>query len=324
MAYSSGLKAKLRTNWKKTPITQRAAYITCFGSIIAACLTVCGTAIFALITSIISNDIEPIFISEDDPWIAQYPLIGTQLDFSIPNGAAGNLNNIPNDYDLISSKLGGIYTSTIQFSPPVHSWRVFFSDGSSVPAESKECLVNEGYPPMFQSPLNLKVNKALFDMSVFTDDRYSVTITDIEVSLRNFVRPRTDISYVKVMQPGAGGGGLPFVNVRTQRLLIDGNVNKTHKITFDDFDLDVWNGLNILIPITFAESGQYELQIKIFLIAHPSYDDRGGDIDLTSGRVIYNWYRINDPREYKVEQEDRISFGEDTQKYDTPKLVPCP
>jgi hypothetical protein len=248
------------------------------------------------------------------------PAAGTQLDF-FPLLEPGQIpDDIPKEYELLSSSINGIYLSKLQANTSAPSLKAYYSDGSYVPAETDICLVNKGYPEYLQTPLNVRVSDFEFGVTVYTDSRYTMLIQDIDVIVSDYRPARTEIEYIQVGQPGAGGMGLPFRTVRTERVILNKDNVRSYNIDFTDFLLEANQGVNILIPIFMSTDGFYQIQVKINGIATPTTTRENEDLTLTTGQYSYDWVKVDDPRDFEVKQEEGIA---DPSTLGPVKLVPC-
>lgn len=255
--------------------------------------------------------------SEKNAWMATFPIAGTQINFA-PNLPLGqNLDDVPTNYKMSPSPYSGIFLAHSGIDKVPTSWEVHYQGGEILPAQSEKCYINRGYSEMWQSPLNLTANESSTTVTIFADSRYSMIVKSIEVFVTNFAEPKTnsEIEYVKVLMPGAGGMGLPFQTVRANRVFVDKDLPVAYQIDFQDFILKPQEGVNIYVPLTFLSEGTYQLQFKIIGQAIPVYNgDKEGDFTLTTGRFSYGWINIKEPLDFKVEQEGS----------GTADLVSCP
>ncbi len=258
------------------------------------------------------------------PEVQRYsiPTAGAQLDFTPNLGLLYQLEDIPKTFGLIPGRFRGVYISPIRFNTPPISWKVHYQNGDSVPAESEICLVNKSYSFSKQSPLNYQVSGMDFEVSVFTDYRYSYKLTDIEVLVNSYEIPRTDVDFVGVVLPGAGGTDFPFRTVQTEKVKIEQKGGIIYKIDFNDFKLEPNQGVNLVVPILFTGDGSYQVQVKINGIGSAVYqDDPSGNLTLTTGQFSYAWARIKDPRQYRTIVDPSMVGSEPFQPVD---LIPCP
>ncbi len=244
--------------------------------------------------------------TEKNALMATFPIAGTQINFA-PNLSLGqNIDDVPTDYKMSPSPYSGIFLAHSGIDKVPTSWEVHYQDGEILPAQSQKCYINRGYSEMWQSPLNLTANESSTTVTIFADSRYSVIVKSIEVFVTDYVEPKakSEIEYVKVLMPGAGGMGLPFQTVRTNRVFADKDLSVAYQIDFQDFILKPQEGVNIYVPLTFLSEGTYQLQFKIIGQAIPVYNgDKEGEFTLTTGRFSYGWINIKEPLDFKVEQE---------------------
>lgn len=145
------------------------------------------------------------------------------------------------------------------------------------------------------------MNRVILLVTIFTDHRYSLTITDVELILTSYLPTDRDIDHIEVMDiGGAGGGGSIFTTVRTPRLELGPNTVGSQQIEFRDFELRPGDGVEMYMPILLTSGGTYQFQVKVNTNATPVYDDPGGELSLTSGRASWSWAQIDDPRAYEV------------------------
>jgi|GEM_PF-2836460 hypothetical protein len=332
---------------KKLPVTIIAAIIGGGFIVLAACISLFGTFISTWISysrdvaqvetpTAISTEINSVStlapLSETASitstpltaygWINNIPLIGEQLDFSVGDGHYGTPENIPNFFNFKSSPYEGIYLSDFSLDPSGFiSYEVEYQDGERIRAQTDMCLINIAYSENSQSPLNFKVNEIVPTVSVFVDERYELAITGMELIITNYTEPRMDFDKVWIMFPGAGGMGLPFKSVRTQKISVTPS-QETYIIDFRRFNLNTISGVNIFVPILMTEPGKYQFQTKIHAIAYPIREgDDFGPLTLTSGRFSYEWVEIDDPRNYKLDDVLNYDGGSN---FNEPNLVPCP
>lgn len=266
--------------------------------------------------------------TEINPWMATIPSAGTQLNFSPTLLPGQNADDIPNFYKMSPSPYSGIFLAQygIGLDDVPTSWEVHYKDGEVLPAQSEKCYINQGYPEMWQSPLNLTANDSSTTMTIFVDSRYSMLVKSVEVFVTKFQKPResADIDYIKVLVPGAGGMGIPLTSVRTNRVFVDSDLTTVYQIDFQDFILKPQEGVNIFVPITFVSEGNYQIQFKIIGQAIPTYNgDKEGDFTLTTGRFSYGWINISEPLDFQVNQE-KINNDGSNNDYESADLIPCP
>lgn len=264
---------------------------------------------------------------EKNSWMATFPIAGEQVNFEPKLPSGRDIDDLPTNYKMSPSPYSGIFLAHSGVDKVPTSWEIHYKDGETLPAQSEKCYINQGYPEMWQSPLNLTANESSSTVTIFVDSRYSMIVKSIEVFVTKFIEPKTEseIDYVKVLMPGAGGQGLPFQTVRTNRVFIEDDISLAYQIDFQDFILKPQEGVNIYVPLSFMSEGNYQLQFKIIGQAIPVYNgDKEGDFTLTTGRFSYGWINIKEPLDFQVEQ-DKGAFADGTGKsYDIPDLVPCP
>lgn len=251
----------------------------------------------------------------------EVPTAGAQLDFYPLLEADKIPDDIPKAYSLLSSSINGIYLSKLDTNVPEPSWKVYYSDGPYVPAETDICLINKGYPEYLQTPLNVRVSDFEFGVTVYVDSRYTILIQDIDVIVVEYRPPRNDIDYIEVGKGGAGGMQLPFRSVRTDNVALNRDNTKSYNIDFNDFLLDANQGVNILIPIFMSSDGSYQIQVRINGTATSTTSGERKAHTLTTGVFSYNWVKLDDPRDYRVEQDPG---GADPTNPSQVMLVPCP
>lgn len=263
--------------------------------------------------------------TELNSWIAQYPVVGTQLDFAPYLSVGEKIEDLPTNLKMASSPYSGIFITRMEEEAPT-SWEVHYNDGEVLPAQTEKCFINQGYPEMWQSPLNLKANDISTSVAIFVDARYSMIVKRVEVFVINYTAPRelSDIEFIKVLTPGAGGFGFPFQTVRANRVFVDKDAQIAYQIEFQDFILKPQEGVSIHIPITLVSEGNYQLQIKVIGQAIPVFNgDKEGEFTLMTGRLSYGWADIKEPLDFEVEQAETMAFT-DGSSYGTVNLVPCP
>ena len=221
--------------------------------------------------------------AETNSWMATFPIAGTQIDFSPNLGSGQNADDLSTQYEMSPSPYSGIFLAHSGINRVPTSWEVRFKDGENLPAQTEKCYINLGYPERGQSPLNLMANESSSTVTIFSDSRYSMIVKSIEIFITNYTGPKatSEIEYVKVLIPGAGGMGLPFQTVRTDRVFLGNDLSVAYQIDFQDFILKPEEGVNIYVPLTFISEGSYQLQFKIIGQAIPVYNgDKEGDLTL--------------------------------------------
>jgi hypothetical protein len=296
------------------------------GVIVAGIFTIAAALIagfFAIVQPFIADNLAKQPTKTPAPTQYTIPTVGAnQGDFS-PNLPLGTkIQDVPRTYDLIPGRFTGIYISEVKFNSPSYSWKVFYQNGKFVPAESVTCLINKGSGGSMQSPLNRVVNDMDFEVSVFTDYRYSYTLSGMDVLINSYEPARTDVDYLEIELPGAGGMDTPFKTIRTDKVKINHAAGLIYKIDFPDFTLQPNQGVNILVPVLFVDDGSFQFQVKINGLGLPEYkDDPGGNLTLTTGQMDYGWARIQDPRQYSVKVDPALTDGTTPQPVN---LVLCP
>lgn len=315
----------------KEPQPISIAKIGLIGVVVAAVIGSCGTIIAAYIgylgikaqlekpiltstatqtsTTIATPSPEVIYAvvtetTENDPWIASFPVVGTQLNFAPNLSLNENIEDLPSKLRMTASPFAGIFLGHMEGEVPT-SWEVHYKDGEILPAQTDKCYINLGYEGVWQSPLNLRANEISSSVAIFVDYRYSMIIKSIEVFLTEYKEPKatSEIEFVRALMPGAGGMGYPFQTVRANRVFIDKDLSEAYQIDFQDFILRPQEGVDIHIPITLVSQGSYQLQIKVIGQAIPVFNgDKEGDFTLTTGRFSYSWVNIEEPLDFIVEQ----------------------
>lgn len=248
---------------------------------------------------------------------------GEQLDFA-PILVGVSTDEIPSKLQLNETPHEGVYISQLSsFRAGDISWWAYYQNGESEWAESETCLIVKDYPEEYQAPMNLRANKTMLSVDIYTARQYALKIKGGKITIVNYTSPRTDIDYLQPFRPGGGGPGpgwiaapyALFLPVQTDDLTVTSEIGKSYDITFSWFDLQPGNGVNIKFPVSMIDAGTYQFQVDVEVIATNTQNNHPENIILTTGRDSYGWLKIKDPRNHKVLLSP----------YDPPaNLEPCP
>ncbi|MDD2865294.1 MAG: hypothetical protein PHC99_11335 [Methylococcales bacterium] len=245
------------------------------------------------------------------PYEYQLPtpaVAGKQLDFS-PILLNITLQEIPNVLGLNETPHEGIYISQLWISRSGDiSWMVYYKDGTEMFAQSDTCTLVKDYPEEYQAPMNLRADKAILPVTIFSANRYSLEITGAKITVTDYSPPRTDVDYLQPFRPGGGGSGpgwvqapyAVFLPVQTDEILVKPKAMAEYKVDFKWFNFQPEQGVEIDIPVKMAEPGTYQFQVEITAIATNNSNNQSENIKLTTGRDSYTWAKIDDPRNYDV------------------------
>jgi hypothetical protein len=101
------------------------------------------------------------------------------------------------------------------------------------------------------------------------------------------------------------------MDVQALKTWVNGIPNTVYKMDFEDFVLGPNNGVSITLPIAMIEPGRYQFIIKVNGVATPTYaGDPAGKLSLTSNVLDYAWARLDDPRDYELEEVKDVLGGE--------------
>jgi len=207
----------------------------------------------------------------------------------------------PEDIGLVHGPIPGIYISKGSISQNITSWSAILSSNRKVPAESKICLMNKGFPPPERRPLNLSAHSISLNVSIYLEAKGKLTITGYELIVE-FSPNDEKIQSLEILTGGAGGGSFnPFGVLVMPEMMLSSPNQTSYVQEMDWLDLKTGEGVTLSIPLELAEDGQYSFQFKaalIFTSTDPNVQSR--HLSLTTGQDTYSWFRIDDPRSYKI------------------------
>lgn len=207
----------------------------------------------------------------------------------------------PNALSMVEGPTPDIYISKGYVYSRLQSFVAHLSSSTQVPAESKVCLINKGYPPPERRPLNLSAHSITFNASIYSEANGKLTITGYQMFIER--SPISEkIRSLEILTGGAGGGDTdPFVIMELPILAVTTPIQKEYKQEISWLDLYKGEGVAFSIPIELGEDGQYSIQVKFFLIftsQDPAIESK--QLSLTTGQSEYSWLLIDNPRSYSL------------------------
>jgi hypothetical protein len=262
-------------------------------------------AIFVAVIGCFGGIVGPILVKYFEVKVISTPSIvpsNSTLPKNTPESFVPYTEVDPDALGMVQGPTPGIYISKGNIRSRLQSFVAHSYSNTEIPAESKICLINKGYPPPERRPLNLSAHSITFESSIYLAANGKLTITGYQIFIEH--NPINEkIRSLEILTGGAGGdGGMsPFAILELPTVNISSPIQSVYTQEMNWLDLNKGEGVAFFIPIELGADGQYSIQVKfsfIFTSQDPNIGSKQSS--LTTGQSEYSWLLINDPRSYNI------------------------